>query len=118
MNKTNQYLDLAQEWLIDNVKEEGDFIYRYSPSNGKYSTSNNMIRQLMASRLLAELSLENTSLQTLHKKNLDYVFEHWYREENDTGYIYFENKSKLGANAMALRTFVYSPHFRNYCCIY
>jgi len=114
MDKIKDTLNLAQDWFIDNLKDEGDFNYRYSPSNGQYSTANNMIRQLMASRLLAELSQKNSSLQILHRKNLDYIFEHWYRKDNETGYIFYDNKSKIGANAMALRTLVYSPFSDEY----
>lgn len=73
-----------------------------------------MIRQFMASRHLAEMSEENTSLRSLHQKNLDYIFDHWYREDGDIGYIYFNSKSKLGAMAMMLRTLVYSPFFDDY----
>jgi hypothetical protein len=83
-------------------------------TSGFYSSSNNMIRQFMASRHLAEMSEENTSLRSLHQKNLDYIFNHWYREDGDIGYIYFNSKSKLGAMAMMLRTLVYSPFFDDY----
>jgi len=114
MDKIEESLHMAQDWFLDNLRDEGDFNYRYSPSNGKYSTENNMIRQFMASRLLAELCQKNSSLQDMHRKNLDYVFEQWYREDNETGYIFYDNKSKIGANAMALRTLIYSPFFDEY----
>ncbi len=54
-----------------------------------------MIRQLMASRLLAEMSLEDENLVNLHKKNLEFMFQYWYKEEGDLGYIYYNDKSKL-----------------------
>jgi len=109
--KLNSSLDLAKEWLINNFNEKGIFNYQYDPSSEKYSGRNNMIRQLMSSRLLAELSQDNSDLRKMHKKNLDFIFRHWYREG---GYIYYNSKSKLGANAMALRTLVYSPFFDDY----
>ncbi|MCK4534632.1 MAG: hypothetical protein KAT81_03810, partial [Syntrophobacterales bacterium] len=109
--KLNNSLNLAKEWLIHNFNAKGIFNYQYDPSSGKYSGRNNMIRQLMSSRLLAELSQDNSGLRKLHKKNLDFIFRHWYREG---GYIYYNSKSKLGANAMALRTLVYSPFFDDY----
>ena len=112
--KINNSLDKAEKWLISNLREEGYFNYIYYPSTETYSTNNNMIRQLMASRLLAEMSKDNISLQPLHQKNLDYIFYHWYKEDNDTGYILYNNKSKLGAMAMALRTLVHSPFFNDY----
>jgi len=109
--KLNSSLNLAKEWLINNFNEKGIFNYQYDPSSGKYSSRNNMIRQLMSSRLLAELSQDDSDLRKMHKKNLDFIFRHWYREG---GYIYYNSKSKLGANAMALRTLVYSPFFDDY----
>ena len=109
--KLNNSLTLAKEWLIKNFNKKGIFNYQYDPSSGKYSSRNNMIRQLMSSRLLAELSQDNSDLRKLHKKNMDFLLRHWYREG---GYIYYNSKSKLGANAMALRTLVYSPFFDDY----
>ena len=73
-----------------------------------------MIRQFMASRHLAEMSKSNKTLQSLHQKNLDFIFDNWYREDGNIGYIFFDSKSKLGAMAMMLRTLVYSPFFENY----
>jgi len=112
--KINNSLNSAEKWLTSNLREKGCFNYIYEPSTGEYLDKNNMIRQLMASRLLAELCQTNSSLETLHQKNLDFIFEHWYEEENETGYIFYNNKSKLGAIAMALRTLIYSPFFDNY----
>jgi hypothetical protein len=104
----------AEQWLIANLNEDGYFNYLYDPSSDTYSASNNMIRQLMASRVLAEMCHENATLEALHQKNLNYIFGHWYQEENETGYIFYSNKSKLGAMAMVLRTLIYSPFFDNY----
>ncbi len=107
-------LSLAEDWLISNLKEKGCFNYIYDPVTDEYSTSNNMIRQLMASRVLAEMSQKDNSLIYLHEKNLDFIFKYWYFEDNDIGYIYYNDKSKLGAIAMAIRTLVYSPLFDDY----
>lgn len=104
----------ATTWFLRNINSKGIFNYSYDPVTETYSTKNNMIRQLMASRLLAELSQTNESLQLLHQKNLDFIFTYWYKETNDTGYIFYDNKSKLGAIAMAVRTLVYSPFFEEY----
>ena len=112
--KIHNSLNPAEKWLTSNLKEKGCFNYIYEPSTGEYPNKNNMIRQLMASRLLAESCQTNTSLKTLHQKNLDFIFEYWYKENNETGYIFYDNKSKLGANAMALITLVYSPFFYDY----
>ena len=112
--KINKSLNSAEKWLTSNLREKGCFNYIYELSTGEYPDKNNMIRQLMASRLLAEFCQTNSSLETLHQKNLDFVLEHWYEEDNETSYIFYNNKSKLGAIAMALRTLIYSPFFDNY----
>jgi len=79
-------LNLAEKWLTSNLREEGYFKYIYDPSNDEYPNKNNMIRQLMASRLLAEISQMNPSLLVVHQSNLDCIFEKWYREDNETGH--------------------------------
>lgn len=114
LEKINNTLDMAEGWMLLNLDEDGFFNYEYYPWSGKYSTSNNMIRQLMSSRWLAEVSSKNDALSKMHKVNLDYVLKNWYRENGELGYIYFDDKSKIGATAMALRTIVYSPYLEDY----
>lgn len=107
----SQSLAEMTAWFKLSFREKGLFHYLYDPRSDRYSKKNNELRQLMASRLLADLSQHDPSLLKLHRKNLDFVFTNWYREEGDIGFIYYDKKSKLGANAMALRTVVYSPDF-------
>jgi len=106
--------NLSKNWLISNLKDKGCFNYSYNPSEEEYSSKNNMIRQLMASRVLADMSRTDIDLRDLHQRNLDFIFDYWYKENDDIGYIYFSSKSKLGAMAMALRTLVFSPFFDYY----
>ena len=113
-DQVNNSLLKAESWLLNDINEFGYFNYSYDPIEDTYSSENNMVRQLMASRLLAELSQTNESLRPIHKKNLEYVFSNWYQEKNDTGYIFYDNKSKLGEIAMALRTIIYSPYYEEY----
>jgi AMMECR1 domain-containing protein len=112
--KVKYALDMAEGWMLLNIDEEANFNYEYSPSDGKYSTSNNMIRQLMSSKWLAEKSSQNDVLLQMHKVNLDFILSNWYREDGDNGYIYFADKSKIGAIGMALRVLVFSPYFEQY----
>jgi hypothetical protein len=107
-------LELAEGWMLLNLDEDGYFNYGYSPSTGEYFTTNNMIRQLLSSRWLAEESRENKSLVQMHKINLDYILRNWYVQEGELGYIYFGNKSKLGAMAMAISTIARSPLYDDY----
>jgi hypothetical protein len=106
---------LAREWLVRNVADSGQFRYLYYPSRDEWPASrNNVIRQLMASRTLAELSRTDPSLRPAHRRNLEYALREWYREEQGRGFILYRDKSKLGALAMALRTLVDSPYYAEY----
>jgi hypothetical protein len=54
----------AETWFLNNVRDKGIFIYLYDPYTDSYADKNNMVRQLMSSRLLADLALDNPSLET------------------------------------------------------
>ncbi len=111
----NRMHRLARQWLLHAITDEGDFRYLYYPSRDSFPEDrNNMIRQLMSSRGLAELAKGDSGILPLHRRNLAYVMTHWYRESESEAYIWFRDKSKLGANAMALRTLVASPLFNQY----
>lgn len=103
----------AESWFLENFLG-GEFLYLYDPNRNRVEEDNNMIRQLMASRLLAEMATERPELLPMHRANLEHIFANWYREDNGHGYIFFNRDSKLGANAMALRTLAYSPDFARY----
>ncbi len=109
--ETNEF---AKNWLFSNVRDKGLFVYAADPSSGEVSTKNNAIRQLMASRMLAQDSHNDPELLELHKLNLDFLFDYWYQERGGEGYVYYSDKSKLGANAMLLRTLAASPLFEAY----
>jgi AMMECR1 domain-containing protein len=102
------------KWLLNDQNSDGTFKYSYSLSSGSYSSANNMIRQLLASRVLAEKATQNHSLIDAHRRNMDYVFKNWYITRGERGYIYFEGVSKLGADAAALRVLSYSPIYGEY----
>ena len=105
---------LAIEWFKHNFKKKGLWHYVYDIKNDTHSTNNNELRQLMSSRLAAELSHTYSDFVHIHLNNMDFILKNWYKEMNEIGYIHFSNKSKLGANAMFLRTLVYSPFFNKY----
>jgi len=103
---------LALDWLSRALADNGEFRYLYYPSRDEFPPDkNNMIRQLMSSRGLAQLAHRDADWLPLHRRNLRFVLAHWYRESGDEAYVWFRNKSKLGANAMLLRTLVHSPLF-------
>ncbi|HEU4677228.1 MAG TPA: hypothetical protein VFS75_00745 [Candidatus Paceibacterota bacterium] len=89
------------------------FTYEEHP-NGTISNADNDIRQLLASRVLAEAAAFDSSYETLHERNLSVIMENWYKEDGEQAYVYAYGKSKLGANAMLLRVLVASPDFARY----
>ncbi|MCI0619989.1 hypothetical protein L0Y40_03095 [Candidatus Wolfebacteria bacterium] len=101
-------------WLIGNVRDNGLFVYSFNPETGETPDTNNAIRQLMASRILAEESREHWLLRGLHRRNLGFLMKNWYTTDEDRAYVFYDNKSKLGANAMLLRTLAASPYFDDY----
>ncbi len=117
----SESLQLAKDWLFSNFNTGGYFTYEYNPSNNQYSNNkNNIIRQLMSSRILAEEVEKHEDLinwrnaSRIHRMNLNSVFNNWYREDGDLGYIYFGDKAKLGAMAMAIRVLIDSPYYEKY----
>ena len=110
----NNSLNLAINWVISNLNENGFSNYIYDYNKDEYFDENNIYHQLKISRLIAELSHYNTSIKEIHKTNLKYIIDNFYIEKNGQGYIVFENKSELGVNAITLRTFLSSPFFNDY----
>lgn len=108
----------ARNWIFNNLRENGLFVYSYNIKTNEMPDKNNAIRQLMASIILAKESGVNYRVKKLQQKNLDFLFTYWYKQENkydkQIGYIYYDNKSKLGANAMFLRVLIQSPFFEKY----
>ena len=115
LNTVSVSYQQAEKWLINNIRDDGAFVYLYDPVNDTDAEGNSMTRQLMASQLFAGLASENSTLRQAHKKNLEFIFANWYNQnENGLGYMLFGNQSELAANAMALRTLVHSPFFAGY----
>jgi hypothetical protein len=105
----------GRTWLVRNVLPDGRLPYLYDVRADTFAPLDNEVRQLMASRLLAELAIEDSTLRPLHRRNLQYVMTTMYRETPDgSAYILFEGKSKLGGLATAVRTIVASPSYEDY----
>lgn len=114
LKQVHEARELGLDWLSHNVTDKGLFIYSINAETGEVPDRNNAIRQLMGSRILAEEAHDSRRMRVLHKDNLDFILEYWYREQEGDGYVLLYDKSKLGANAMLLRTLVYSPFFDEY----
>lgn len=108
------HADLAERWLVNNLNKSNLFNYAYYANQDRYSSNNNAIRQLMSSRVLASMVQTKKAYLPDHERNLSHLMAAWYREEGDLAYVWFKNQSKLGANALLLRTLVASPFFDLY----
>lgn len=93
--------------------DTGFFTYNTHPVGNK-STNDNAIRQFLASRVMAIESIKNDDFYAIHEQNLQAIFDSWYQEDEGRGYVLAFDKSKLGANALLLRTLVASPFFTEY----
>ena len=97
-------LNMAQameDWLTAQVGADGSTMYKYWPSKGIYATSNNMIRQFMASAALANIGHRRGGADAANR-NFAYNFTAFYTEEDGLGLIHEGPKVKLGAAAVAL----------------
>jgi hypothetical protein len=97
------FFDLMGEWMWQNLMSDGRMLYKWWPSRGEESQSNNQIRQWMASIALSRLAeLRNDpALVERVAQNLRYNVSHFYREESGLGLIDDQGKVKLGAIALA-----------------
>ncbi len=108
-------LEDASAWFISALRDDGLFIYHFDPEFNRIASYNDALRQLMASRLLAEMAVENSELLGLHKKNLDRVMARWYQEsKGGLGYFLENGESALGTNAMGLRLLCASPYYESH----
>ncbi len=101
-------------WLANNFLDSGIFLYNFDPEENTVPNTSNELRQLMASRVAASESADSELMAEIHAKNLDFIFQNWYLEDENGGFILYQDKSKLGASAMLLRTLVYSPRYEAY----
>ncbi|MFH1067960.1 MAG: hypothetical protein V1746_08705 [bacterium] len=103
--------DLAVQWLVNNIHEDGGLTYKYWPSRGKKSKSNNALRQWMATGALCRAAKQanDPRLQELASQNIRYNLEHFYKEEGDYGLIERGGKVKLGALALAAMALMEHP---------
>lgn len=103
--------ELGLSWLENNFAD-GLFLYEFNPETAEIPPSSNALRQLMASRVAAVEAHKSEVFAEIHAENLAYILKHWFLYDDQGGYVLYEDKSKLGANAMFLRTLIYSPEYK------
>jgi hypothetical protein len=110
----NKSLNHAINWFVSNIDENGLYNYIYDDDKSEYLIYNNIYHQIKNSLVIAELSRFNDTIKEIHKTNLEYIIDNFYKENNNNGFIVFENESELGLNAIVLRTILLSPFYEEY----
>ncbi len=98
---TQKLADLMITWLKNNLHKDGRMTYKYWPSAGKESDSNNMIRQWMASVVLDKIAANEPHFWAQVERNIDYNLQHFYHQIGKFGLIQWRERVKLGALALA-----------------
>jgi len=109
--------DAHIQWLKNNLLEDGRMTYKYWPSRGDESTSNNMIRQWMATACLGRVARarDDQKLFSRAAKNIRYNLAEYYIEGGGgVGLIEFSGKVKLGAIALAALAMVEHPERQSF----
>ncbi len=90
------------QWLMRQVADNGRLPYKYFPSRGQEATSNNLIRQFMATLCLIRYArmTGRGDHQILATHNLTYNLSQFYASEDELGFVEYEGKVKLGAVAL------------------
>lgn len=103
-------------WFMANMSPDGGLPYKYWPSNGKYSDSDNTIRRFMATIAFNRLGLAEQDPQILRaaERNLRFNLARFYKVEDGLGLIEWDGSVKLGAVALAALAILESPNFDHF----
>lgn len=103
-------------WLAAQVDETGAAKYKYWPSRGAYASSNNAIRQWMATVCLGRVAQAFGSKPLAHiaAKNLEHNISTTYENNGEQSYIWMNGSAKLGAAALAALAIFESPERKQF----
>lgn len=106
-----EIMEGASEYLIDNVKEDGKFIYRYNPIYNTESNSYNILRHEGTTWSMIEVYglTKNINLKENIELAIKFVVNNCVKYKDDnTAYIkeYNTNEIKLGANGIGILMFI------------
>lgn len=103
-------------WLAAQVDETGAAKYKYWPSRGAYASSNNAIRQWMATVCLGRVAqaFGSEQLAYISAKNLEHNISTTYENNGDQSYIWMNGSAKLGAAALAALAIFEAPQRKRF----
>ncbi|WP_394202647.1 aspartyl/asparaginyl beta-hydroxylase domain-containing protein [Marinagarivorans algicola] len=98
-------------WLARQVDSGGQATYKYWPSRAMHASSNNAIRQWMATVCLGRIarSFNNKMLEKIAAKNLAFNVQSTFKQIGGYGCIWMDGSAKLGAAALAALAILESP---------
>lgn len=101
--QVHEFTNGLASWLVRHVDSDGRMVYKYWPSRGEESRSNNMIRQFMATLALNKWASHSgdDAARAAAVRNLRYNLGAYYVQEGAYGIIEYDGKAKLGAIALA-----------------
>lgn len=90
-------------WMMASLQDDGRMTYKYWPSRGREASSNNTIRQFMATVALGRIARRSADPGEAGAacRNLAYNMHRFYLDHDGFGTIIYEGKAKLGAMALA-----------------
>ncbi|GIU29430.1 hypothetical protein TUM4644_27790 [Shewanella colwelliana] len=103
-------------WLASQVDGVGAAKYKYWPSRGSYASSNNAIRQWMATVCLNRVAkaFGSEQIAAIVARNHNFNLSTTFRREGELGYIWMNGCAKLGAAALAALAILESPHRKRF----
>jgi hypothetical protein len=90
-------------WLLTNQTRDGDLPYKYWPSRGEQASSNNVLRQLLATAALLRQGrwAQDPGATDAGQRHLHAILTATYRPVGHGHAIVQDGKAKLGASAIA-----------------
>ena len=73
LESATEFAQLASEWMVRQVQEDGRMVYLYYPSRGEESTGNNQIRQWMATLALDRIAENCATLKFSAQANTSLI---------------------------------------------
>lgn len=102
--KLHQAIIEGGDFLVRIQNPDGSYKYKYDAELNSYSSSNNILRHtgvVYSLLLLYEYSGQQKYLDSA-KKGINFLLENIEYIDDDTAYVYFNNKAKLGGAALAV----------------
>ncbi len=96
--------DGIAQWMITNLSKDGEIPYKYWPSRGEYSCSDNAIRRFLTTIALARYGKlkRDHDIMLVANRNLRFNLSRYYQQiDNHRGAIVEKTGVKLGASALA-----------------